>query len=72
VEAGAVEMGAGMGMEAMGADLMGAGLGAMAGAGGGTPMGTAGQGGPMPPLPGPRFNPDMMRRALRGGGVQGG
>lgn len=67
----AMEMGAGAGMEAMGADLMGAGMGAMAG-GGGVAAGMPGPGGPMPTAPGPRFSPDVMRRALRGGGIQGG
>lgn len=43
-----------------------------AGMGGGSPMGAAGPGGPMPSPPGPRFSPDMMRRALSGMGVQGG
>lgn len=40
--------------------------------GGGVAAGLPGPGGPMPPAPGPRFSPDVMRRALRGGGVQGG
>lgn len=65
--------GLGAGMEAAGADLMGAGAGALAGVGaGGPPAGLPGAGGPMPTSPGPRFNPDVMRRAMRGGGVQGG
>ncbi len=66
-------------MELGGAEMMGAGAGMeMAGAtmGGGMPGGPAagmpGPGGPMPTAPGPRFSPDMMRRALRGGGIQGG
>ncbi len=68
----AVEMGAGAGMEAMGADLMGAGAATMGAGMGGPPAGMPGPGGPMPSAPGPRFSPDVMRRALRGGGVQGG
>jgi len=67
-------------MEMGGAEMMGAGAGmemAGAAAGGaplppGPPMGAPGPGGPMPGLPGPRFNPDVMRRAMRGGGIQGG
>ncbi len=55
----------------MGADLVGAGA-AMGGGMPGPPAGMAGPGGPMPAAPGPRFSPDMMRRALRGGGIQGG
>lgn len=65
VEAGMGGMGAGGGMGDM----------AMAGAGGapgGVPMGAAGPGSPMPPMPGVRFSPDVMRRAISGGGVQGG
>ena len=49
-----------------------AGAGAMPMGGGGVPAGVAGPGGPMPPAPGPRFSPDVMRRALGGMGVQGG
>lgn len=67
---------AGVGMEAMGADLIGAGMGAMGGGmpggGGGVAAGLPGPGGPAPTAPGPRFSPDVMRRALRGGGIQGG
>lgn len=44
----------------------------MPGGGGGVPAGAAGPGGPMPAAPGPRFAPDVMRRALSGMGVQGG
>lgn len=68
----AVEMGAGAGMEMMGADMMAQGAGMMPGAGGGVAAGLPGPGGPMPAPPGPRFSPDVMRRALRGGGIQGG
>lgn len=63
---GAEMMGAGAGMEMAGAGMMGA------AGGGGVPMGAAGPGGPLPAPPGPRFSPDVMRRALRGGGIQGG
>lgn len=64
--AGAEMMGAGAGMEMAGAGMLGAATGA------GLPAGSPGPGGPMPPSPGVRFSPDMMRRALRGGGIQGG
>lgn len=67
----AMEMGAGADLAGIGAGMMAQGASAMPG-GGGTPMGTAGPGGPMPTSPGPRFSPDVMRRALRGGGIQGG
>lgn len=67
---GAAEMGAGAGLEGIGAGMMAQGAGAMGG--GGVPMGSPGPGGPLPAAPGPRFSPDVMRRALRGGGVQGG
>lgn len=40
--------------------------------GGGVAAGLPGPGGPMPTAPGPRFSPDVMRQALRGGGIQGG
>lgn len=66
-------MGAGGGMGDMA--MAGAGGGGMpmpGGAPGGVPMGAAGPGSPMPPMPGVRFSPDVMRRAISGGGVQGG
>ena len=66
---GAAEMGAGAGLEAIGAGMMGQGAAAM---GGGPPAGMPGPGGPAPVAPGPRFNPDVLRRAIRGGGIQGG
>lgn len=62
---GAAEMGAGAGLESLGAGMMAQGAGGVA-------AGMAGPGGPMPAAPGPRFSPDVMRRALRGGGIQGG
>lgn len=62
----AMEMGQGGGGDPM------AGGGGMLGGGGGVAAGMPGPGGPMPTAPGPRFSPDMMRRALRGGGIQGG
>lgn len=68
VSTGAMDMGAGAGLESIGASLMNQGAGALAGAAAGTP----GPGSPAPALPGVRFSPDMMRRAMRGGGVQGG
>ena len=71
--AGAADMGAGAGLESLGAGMMAQGAGAI---GGGMPGGVAagmpGPGGPAPIAPGPRFSPDVMRRALRGGGIQGG
>lgn len=74
----AVEMGQGGG-DPMAA-MAGAGGGGMppmpmpmgGGGGGGVAAGLPGPGGPMPSAPGPRFSPDIMRRALRGGGIQGG
>lgn len=68
---GAAEMGAGAGLEAIGAGMMGQGAAAL-GAPGGPPGGMPGRGGPAPAPAGPRFNPDVLRRALRGGGIQGG
>lgn len=64
---GAEMMGAGAGME-----MAGAALGGGMPGGGGVAAGLPGPGGPMPAAPGPRFSPDIMRRALRGGGIQGG
>lgn len=61
----AMEMGAGMGLEAAGAGMV------AQGAAGGPPAGMPGPGGPMPASPGVRFSPDMMRRAFPGGS-QGG
>lgn len=67
VAMGAADMGAGAADMSMGSQLVGAGM-----AGGGGPAGLPGPGGPMPAPPGVKFSPDMMRRALRGGGIQGG
>lgn len=67
---GAADMGAGVGLESLGAGMMAQGAGAIGG--GGVAAGMPGPGGPAPTAPGPRFSPDVMRRALRGGGIQGG
>lgn len=71
---GAALAGAGAADVGLGAALMGAGGGLGGPGAGGTraAMGTPGPGGPAPPMPGVRFQPDAMRRALRGGGIQGG
>ncbi len=70
---GGAEMGAGAGLEGLGASLMAQGAGAMGGmGGGGVAAGMPGPGGPTPPpMPGVRFTPDAMRQAMRPG-VQGG
>lgn len=70
VATGAADMGAGAGLESIGASLMAGGMGG--GAAPGMTAGSPGPGSPMPAPAGVRFSPDVMRQAMRPGGVQGG